>query len=228
MFTISSISPFKILEISFRDLPGIITSLFSYSLFRSKYLIAILTLFKATTFNLFCLISKSSPVNALLLSASLIAKIVWLIISFRVNWDTEIIFSLSIEGIGVKSSGSLVIISNLAWLLSIKSLLSSFNVSLISSPGSFLTISENIFALIAMQPISSISPLTIVSIANSISLAQNLIIPSVASTRIHSIIGIAVLVETAFITILILSVKSLFLKLSFIWILLCIYKYKYI
>ena len=81
--------------------------------------------------------------------------------------------------------------------------------------GSFLTISEKIFASIAMLPASAISPCTVVSIPSSISLAVNLIIPSVASIRIHSNIDIVVFDETAFITMLIPVIKSDFLQINF-------------
>ena len=68
----------------------------------------------------------------------------------------------------------------------------------------------------AILPASIISPSTLVSIPNSISLAVNLISPSVASIRMHSRIDIVVFDDTAFITILIPVIKSDFLQTSFI------------
>ena len=85
-----------------------------------------------------------------------------------------------------------------------------------SLSGSFLTISENTFASMATIPFSAIVPSTFVSIPSSISLAVNLISPSVASIRMHSRIDIVVFDDTAFITILIPVIKSDFLQTSFI------------
>ena len=71
----------------------------------------------------------------------------------------------------------------------------------ISLSGSFLTISENIFASNAIIPFSTTSPSMTVSIPISISLAVSLICPCVASIRIHSRIDMVVLLGTALETI---------------------------
>ena len=71
-----------------------------------------------------------------------------------------------------------------------------------SLSGSFLTISEKIFASNAMIPLSSIVPSIFVSIPSSISLAINFISFVEASIRMHSNIAIVVLVGTALETIL--------------------------
>ena len=71
-----------------------------------------------------------------------------------------------------------------------------------SLSGSFLTISEKIFASNAMIPFSSIVPSITVSIPSSISFAVNLISFEEASIKMHSNIAIVVLVGTAFDTVL--------------------------
>ena len=98
-------------------------------------------------------------------------------------------------------------------ILAFVSSLTSITTSL---SGSLRTISEKILASMAILPASIISPSTLVSIPNSISLAVNLISPSVASIRMHSRIDIVVFDDTAFITILIPVIKSDFLQTSFI------------
>ena len=75
--------------------------------------------------------------------------------------------------------------------------------------GSFLTMSENSLELSAILPFSTISPITMVSIPSSISLAINLILLSTVLITIHSSIGKVVLVEIALITIFMLLIKSL-------------------
>ena len=76
------------------------------------------------------------------------------------------------------------------------------SVSIITSlSGSLRIISKNNFASIAIIPPSAISPSMIVSMPRSISFAVSLMIPFVASTNIHSRIGIVVLLDTAFDTI---------------------------
>ena len=84
----------------------------------------------------------------------------------------------------------------------------------ISLSGSFLTISEKIFASMATLPFSIIS--TMVSIPSSISLAVNLISFVVASIKIHSKMFIVVLAGTAFITMPTALARFVFEKTNFI------------
>ena len=75
--------------------------------------------------------------------------------------------------------------------------------------GSFLTMSENSLELKAILPFSTTSPITMVSMPSSISLAINLMLLSTVLITIHSSIGKVVLVEIALITIFMLLIKSL-------------------
>ena len=75
--------------------------------------------------------------------------------------------------------------------------------------GSFLTMSENSLELSAILPFSTTSPITMVSMPSSISLAINLMLLSTVLITIHSSIGKVVLVEIALITIFMLLIKSL-------------------
>ena len=94
--------------------------------------------------------------------------------------------------------------------------LNELSVSIVTSlSGSFLTISENIFASKAITPLSAISPSIFVSMPNSISLAINLISFADASISIHSNIAIVVRVGTAFETILTPHSKFAFEQISF-------------
>ena len=103
--------------------------------------------------------------------------------------------------------------------LVIIAILSLFSIT-ISSEGIFLINSKNIFASTRTLPSLSISPLTMVSIPISISLPVILIMPFSASMSIDSRIGIVVLLETAFITILVLLTISDLLQIIFIVIIL--------
>ena len=127
-----------------------------------------------------------------------------------------ILLFFSITGRYEKSSADFTRILNLAFSQVILAFISSFTSINTSLSGSFLTISEKIFASIAILPASIISPNTFVSIPSSISLAVILISPSVASIKIHSNIDMVVLDDTAFITILIPDIKSDFLQTNFI------------
>ena len=84
-----------------------------------------------------------------------------------------------------------------------------------SLSGNFLTISEKIFASMAIKPFSIMSPSIIVSIPSSISFAVNLIISVVASIRIHSSIGIVVFEGTALETMLTPLTKFDFVQIIF-------------
>ena len=75
--------------------------------------------------------------------------------------------------------------------------------------GSFLTMSENSLELSAILPFSTTSPITMVSMPSSISLAMSLMLLSTVLITIHSSIGKVVLVEIALITIFMLLIKSL-------------------
>ena len=75
--------------------------------------------------------------------------------------------------------------------------------------GSFLTISEKSLEFKAILPFSTTSPITMVSMPSSISLAINLMLLSTVLITIHSSIGKVVLVEIALITIFMLLIKSL-------------------
>ena len=85
-----------------------------------------------------------------------------------------------------------------------------------SPPDSFLIISEKSLASRAIFPFSSMVPSTTVSMPSSMSLPVSLIWSVVASIRMHSKIGMVVLEETAFRTMLIPLSRSSFLNVSFI------------
>ena len=129
------------------------------------------------------------------------AKIVCLITSFKVNWDSITQSFFSISGRKEKSSPDFPIMLNLAFS-QIMVVLKASSVSIvISLSGSFLTISRKILASNAIIPFSMISPSMTVSIPSSISLAVSLISPVLVSTRIHSRIDIVVLLGTALETV---------------------------
>ena len=95
-----------------------------------------------------------------------------------------------------------MLITNFAFSHLIIVLQSGVDSIYISLSGSFLVISINILASIAIFPISITVPSNTVSIPNSKSLAVNLILSEYTSIRTHSSIGIVVFVDTAFDTIL--------------------------
>ena len=92
-----------------------------------------------------------------------------------------------------------------------------FSVSIVTSlSGSFLTISEKIFAFRAIIPRSTMSPSIDVSMPSSISFAVSFTTSVVASIRIHSRIGMVVLDGTAFETMLTPFTRFDFVQIIFI------------
>ena len=91
------------------------------------------------------------------------------------------------------------------------------SVSIVTSlSGSFLTISEKIFAFRAIIPRSTMSPSIDVSMPSSISFAVSFTTSVVASIRIHSRIGMVVLDGTAFETMLTPFTRFDFVQIIFI------------
>ena len=157
---------------------------------------------KETTFNLFPVISNNSPDKILILSLSAMEKMVWRMVSLKVNWEITIGWCLWIIGMFGKSSPLLPTISNRAFSQVITACNLS-EVSIVTSLfGSLLTTSCKKCASKAMIPLSSTLPSMTVSIAISISFATNFILSEEASIRMHSKIAMVVLLGTALETML--------------------------
>ena len=148
-----------------------------------------------------------------------IEKIVCEIICLSVNCESDKDWVLSILGNAVNSFPSRPAILNTEFSQVITVLFLK-SVSIVTSTswasGNLLMISEKIFDSNATLPGSTILPSQTVSIPNSVSFPTSCIFPLDASRRIHSNIDIVVFDGTAFDTIFIAFVRSLFLNCNFI------------
>ena len=97
--TSESLSPFKILLISPKVLPGTMTFISLYCSFNATLRIDMRCPSRETSLSSLPVTSISSPVIILLLSFGEIEKIVWRMISFKVNWESVMNLSRSMWGI---------------------------------------------------------------------------------------------------------------------------------
>ena len=196
--------------------PGTMTFRGSYSFFSLIFLSEIRCPSNATIFSSFPLISHSSPVIAFFEEVSATEKIVCRIASFKSNSEIVTWFFRSISGIQVYSSADFT--ERLYFVFLQRTVAWSFSpVSSTTSPsGSFLTISPNTFAWIAILPSSSMFPGITVSIPNSRLFPVRVISSFSARSKRHSKIEVVAFAGTAFDTVWTAFAKSVFLQIIFI------------